>query len=395
MKQNRNRISAVLAVLLGTGLLTGCGDTQTQAADTRSMVAEQTAAASDTDKRGDLNGDGVQDVTDAQLLMQYYVANTLANKKLTWDALLSGLPAADPAETDKAAAAETIQSLMEAMTAGDGEKIFKYSGSGDLMRLMTGSTKTDEEILNDPSFTVNKIESYTLGEVKEDAEALAEYQRLYEQSTADARNAFANKNSEASELRMAYLVMTLLKPVTKMYSCHVSMTSEGKTNEADLLIPCDENGEWRVDFGVQAALTSYLALSKKEAAGSAANNLSKALTSALVDFDEQGIDVSVLDGDYTLSGSDFKNLGAVSYSVSAITKEEALALLKIRVRSYYSAVSELESVSFRLKDGCCVAAAAEKRFGDETFIGSYPKLADIPEDMNVTQVMQKAAELNS
>ena len=372
-------------------------DTQTQAADTRSMIAEQSAAAAaDTDIRGDLNGDGLQDVADAQLLMQYYVANTLANKPQTWAQILSSAPGTDPAEADRENAEKAMKRFLDASVEGDAEKILKYSGMGDLMRLLTGSTKTDEELVNDPSFTVNQIEAYTIGEVQEDPEALAEYQDLYTKSLAEAKNTFANKKAEASELRMAYLVQTILKPVEKMYKCHVSITADGETRENDLNVACDDKGEWRVDLGANAALANYSERSKIAAANSAASSLYKGITSVLVDMDEEGIDVSVLNGDYTLTGAQVAAIDGVDYNVNNITKEQALDLLMVRLNHYFSAATTLEQMSFRIQDGSCIATAVEKKLSDKSFIGSYPQLpSEDTEGMTVSEAMQKAAQYYS
>ena len=395
MRQNRNRIAAALAWLLGAGLLSGCGDTQVQSADTGSMLAEQTAAAAgtaDEDMRGDINGDGYQDVVDAQLLMQYYVSNQVAHKPLSWAELLGKAPVADPKETERQDAERAMKRFLDALVEGDAEKVLKFSGMGDLMRLMLGIAKTDEELIADPSFTVNKIDSYTLGEVKEDPESLAQYQEVYTKSMEEAKNTFADKKAEASELRMAYLVQTILKPAEKMYSCHVSITAEGETKESDMVIACDDKGEWRVDLGTNAALANYSERSKISAVNSAANSLSKALNSALVDMDEEGIDVKVLNGDFTLTGEEFKSVGAVQYNPGAITNDQALDLLKIKTRRYFSAVDTMEYVSFRLTDGVCIAAAAQKKYTDRSFMGTYPILSEIPEGLTLTEVMQKVAE---
>ena len=394
MRRTSRTLAGMLALMLCAGMLSGCGDTQQQAADTRSMITVQDDAAAEDDQRGDLNGDGLQDVTDAQLLMRYYVSNTLSNKPLAWAELSGNAPKTDPKEKDKQAAEKAMKNFLDATVEGDALKVFQYSGMGDMLRMMSKSTKTDEELINDPNFTINKIESYTMGEAVEAPEALAEYQKAYEEGTAKARAVFANSNSAASELRMAYMTLSLLKPATKLYQCNVSMTNEGKTNTSDLMIVCDDRGEWRVDLGVQTSLNRYNERSRKASANSAASTLQKALSSAIVDFDSMGMDVKVLDGDYTWTGAEIKTVGAVSYDVKNITKENAALMLKAQLLKYFDRAGDLVNISFRVKNGSIDSTAVEMHFSSGNVIGVYPQ-TDIPAGTSVTDAMLMAAEKHS
>ena len=40
-------------------------------------------------KIADVNADGVTDLYDAQFILRYYVSNTLAGRKLTWEQILA------------------------------------------------------------------------------------------------------------------------------------------------------------------------------------------------------------------------------------------------------------------------------------------------------------------
>ena len=389
MKRTSRTLAGMLALMLCAGMLSGCGDTQQQAADTRSMITVQDDAAAEDDQRGDLNGDGLQDVTDAQLLMRYYVSNTLSNKPLAWAELIGNAPKTDPKEKDKQAAEKTMKNFLDATVEGDAAKVFQYSGMGDMLRMMSKSTKTDEELINDPDFTINKIESYTMGEAVEAPEALAEYQKAYEEGTAKARAVFANSNSAASELRMAYMTLSLLKPVTKLYQCNVSMTNEGKTNTSDLMIVCDDRGEWRVDLGVNAALSNYTEKANRTSLLSYYQNMPD------IDLDEKenGI-LPLLEGDYTWTGAEIASAESVTYDSTLITRDTAEALLKKQVQYYFAKAADLEYVSFRVKDGICTAAAIQMKLSSGSEIGVYPQM-DIPAGTSVTDAMLMAAEKHS
>ena len=393
MRRNKKTGAVILMAMLGAGMLSGCGSAQIQAADTRRMV-EVLGAAADTDTRGDLNSDGKQDVTDAQLLMRYYVSNSLSSKPLTWAELLEDAPAQDPKDADKKAVEALMKKFLDATVAGDAEQVFKLSGMGDLLRMSSGTTKTDAELLEDPSIQINKIDSYTIGEVTEEPEKLKEYQDAYETAMVNVRKAFGDTNASAQELRTAYMAATVLKPVTKLYSCPVTTTRDGKESSGTIMVACDDRGEWRVDLGVQTSLNRYNERSRKASANSTASKLQKALTSAIVDFDEMGMDVNVFDGDYTWTGAEVKTVGAVSYDVKNITKENAALMLKAQLLKYFDKAGDLVNISFRVKNGSIVAAAAEMHFSSGNVIGVYPQIGDVPADMTVTEAMLKSAGLH-
>ena len=394
MRRTSRTLAGMLALMLCAGMLSGCGDTQQQAADTRSMITVQDDAAAEDDQRGDLNGDGLQDVTDAQLLMRYYVSNTLSNKPLAWAELIGNAPKTDPKEKDKQAAEKTMKNFLDATVEGDAAKVFQYSGMGDMLRMSIGTTKTDEELINDPDFTINRIDSYTIGEVTEEPEKLKEYQDAYETAMVNVRKAFGDTDASAQELRTAYMAATILKPVTKLYSCPVTTTRNGKESSETIMVACDDRGEWRVDLGVQTSLNRYNERSRKASANSAASTLQKALSSAIVDFDSMGMDVKVLDGDYTWTGAEIKTVGAVSYDVKNITKENAALMLKAQLLKYFDRAGDLVNISFRVKNGSIDSTAVEMHFSSGNVIGVNPQM-DIPAGTSVTDAMLMAAEKHS
>ena len=389
MNHNRRTAAILLAAMLSAGCLTSCGGEMQQAADTRSMIAEQSAASASEDMRGDLNGDGLQDVADAQLLVQYYVENTIAGNEISWEQLLG---AASSERADKAAAERVVKNYLEAAKAGDTLGVIEYSGLGDMMRLTSGYMKTNEELAQEEGLKVNKIDSYTIGEPRTDAAMLSELQSDYEKAFAEARAVVENKQAGASELRTAFLTLTLLRPITKLYVYPVSITVDGKTEEEELLITCDEKGAWNMDGGIAASLVRYIAKSRKAVANNAAKSLYNALNASLTMLDEKDVDVRLLDGDYTLTGADFAGLEQQQNIGRSSTKNQVLAELKYQAAQFYDAVKDLKAVSFRIKNGVCVAVAMEKESGDSTLIGAYPLMSEIPDGLTVTEVMQKAAE---
>ncbi len=388
---NHNRKTALIfAALLGAGVLTSCGGDLQQAADTRSMVAEQRIMpAAAEDMRGDLNGDGAQDAADAQLLLQYYAENTLAGNSLTWDQLLG---AASSEAADQAAAKRALKRYLDAAAEGDTLGMIEASGLGDLLRMTKGNMKTNEELAADDGLTVNKIDSYTIGEPKTDAQMLKEYQEETEKALEEARAVVADNKAAASDIRTAFLTLSMVKPLTKMYAFPVTLTQEGKTTEDAVLMTCDEKGEWRVDAGVVTSLVRYITKARKSSVYSSAKTVYNAVSSAMIDMDSQEVNVKLLNGDYIFTGADFENVTQQMNLGASTTKEQQLAQLKYLISKYFPTASELGMISVRLQDGICIAVAVQKEFSDDVLIGTYPRVEEIPDGMSVTEAMQKAAE---
>ena len=124
----------------------------------------------------------------------------------------------------------------------------------------------------------------------------------------------------------------------------------------------------------------------------AAKSLYNALNASVTMLDEKDADIKLLDGDYTLTGADFAGLEQQQNIGRSSTKNQVLAELKYQAAQFYDAVKDLKAVSFRIKNGVCVAVAVEKESGDSTLIGAYPLMSEIPDGLTVTEVMQKAAE---
>lgn len=396
-KQNTKKIAAALTILLSAGMLSGCGDTQTQSADTSSMIAEQTVAAGTKieieDTRGDLNGDGSQDVADAQLLLEYYTENTLGGKKLSWDELLGEENAE---RSDKAAAKRVLEKYLEACKEKDAISVLKYSGLGDVLRLTEGRMMSDEEIAADlMGDDIQQVDSYTIGEPTANAEQLAEFQEAVQEALNGAAEVIANQSASADDLRMAFMIAYLLKPAAKMYMFPLTITAEGKTQESEVAVICDDKGEWRLETGIGLFLVGFMDIVKSSeyaSANMAASSIYKAANSASIDMVEEGVDVGLLAGVHQYSGADFVGLTEQQYDPSTITAEQALAEMRYLISRYYSDAAELESVCLKINAyGVCEVTAVQTKTGDRLMIGTYPACDDLTENMTLQEAMEKAA----
>ncbi len=379
MRQNRNQIAAALTVLLSTGLLFGCGDTQTQTADTRSMVAEQTVAADVDDNRGDLNGDGAQDVQDAQLLLQYYTENTLAGNQQSWDAMLGPEGAA---RADQAAAYRVLKQYLEASKNGDAKLMMKSSDMSDLLRF-ADSTLDMEEDLN-----AEQIDSYTIGEGYTDQEKLVEFQQLVDQVLADMSIAINNTDDNGDSAKsMALLLGYMVKPVTKLYVFPVTTTVDGETSSTEMAVTCDDQGEWYVNTGIGVVMYEFLEMAQKSAVNSYARSVHHAAEASLIEMDEEGMDLSQFNGDFRFSGEEFENV------TEPVTTAPAADVLKYRIALFYMEVSKLDEVMIRIQNGTCMAVAIKTNPENGNRIGTYPVCDDIVDDMPLEEALEQATAI--
>ena len=385
---HKRRSALIFAAMLGAGIFSGCGDTQQQTADTRSMIAEQDAAEFKEEIRADINGDGAQDAADAQLLLQYYTENVLAGNGVSWADLIGP---ENTARAEEAAAKRALTAYLEAAKAGDTLKALEVSGLGDVMRMTMGNIKTNEELVEKGDLKINKIDSYTIGTPRQDEKKLAEYQEQSEKSLTEARELIADQTTSASDLRTAFLVASLVKPMTNMYLFPVTVTIEGKTSEEEIPIVCDDKGDWRMDGGIAASLVSYVNKSRKTAANTAAKNVTNAVNFAAADLDSMYVNIRLLDGDYTFTGADFADLSKQANIGASSDKEQLLAMFKYYVSVYFNDIISLKTITFRLQNGVCIAAAVEQESSGHVQIGTYPILSSIPDGMTVAEALQEAA----
>ncbi len=382
MKQTRKIIASALALMISVGMMSGCGDTQTQTADTRSMVAEQSVAANvDTDvddDRGDLNRDGAQDVEDAQLLLQYYTENTLAGNIQSWNTMLGPEAAA---RADQAAADRTIKQYMEAMKNKDVKLVMKYSDMRDLSRFSDSVLGLEEDM------EMQEIDSYTIEEATTDPETLAEFQQMNDKMLADMSAILGDDDADPEMKNLMLVLGYMVKPVTKVYAYRVTAAIANTSSQSTIYVTCDDEGEWYVNSGMAHIIYEFLEMANEAAAKSTAKTLSNAVNATLIELDEEGYSLKDFDGDYRFTGEDFVGLTEPEYG--APVEDE----LKYRIGSFYdeSEISALNDMLIRVKDGICLAAAVEVESNiGATLIGTYPAVSDLSQDATLEEALEQA-----
>jgi hypothetical protein len=138
-----------------------------------------------------------------------------------------------------------------------------------------------------------------------------------------------------------------------------------------------EDGAWKVDM-LAFSLIGYVQKSKITSANANAKSLYNAFNSSLADMDVENEDTMKLNGIYTFKGSDFENLKEKNTT--------GMEKLKQKVFSYFSDITKIEEVSFRIENGSCVATAVKPAKGavfdihsdgEVQTYGAYPKMVTV------------------
>ena len=117
-----------------------------------------------------------------------------------------------------------------------------------------------------------------------------------------------------------------------------------------------------------------------------ATTLYQAAQSALRDMDTDGIDLSLLSGDYRFRYSDFSS---VSVPQTILTESDALAKLRSVMLIYVDQMTVFDQAMISVKDGVCTAVAVQTESetdpdtGEETKVfGCYPNALQSGHDYN-------------
>ena len=301
-----------------------------------------------------------------------------------------------PASADAKA---VLEGFMKGMMNADRAALKKYSNFSayfTAMRAMSAQlgaidddessrkTMTDAELedklfgeLEDPD---NRIKSFKILRSAQNDTMRDEINKGIDELQQEIREA----DEEDIEKYKEYLEKLIMN-YPKILECHmfeVELT-EGSRNPHTEVIPVTltKNG-MTVDLLYGSAMSGYTSRAKLSSANSAAKTLYTAGNAALTDLDAEDADISVLDGTYTLKGSDFKNLSQVSINSQNRRDRNALfKALKYKMWVYFEKIEELEEISFKIERGMMKATALQK--GDASdpvtgepyaLYGTYPHM---------------------
>lgn len=174
--------------------------------------------------------------------------------------------------------------------------------------------------------------------------------------------------SEASEDELDDQNKTLLdvfKKINKICSFDVEITINGEEDSDTMYVFCIDN-EWKVDMIIMSML-QYVDKSKQASANSSASTIYKAMMSALVEFDEMGIDCSSLEGKVVTQ----KGLSKGNTDLKTITSVKPEDIAAYASKFYVDMTDGIWAAKFDSSGMMkCIYYA---KSADSTVIGAYPQ----------------------
>lgn len=322
--------------------------------------------------RGDLNGDGLQDITDAQLLVQYYAENVLAGNSVTWAELIGKLPSESAGNRELKQAQAALKEFMEAAKSRDGAKLLEVTDLRELIAVQAKTEMSEEDMQKEALEIIGSVDEYQIRSGKIDADMLTRYQESAKEVMADQRAILNDSNATAEQLRNYIKITEILKPVDCFAVFTVSVRNPDKEAVEEELVLKRVSGSWYIDTGMASTLSRYIKKATNAVANTNASSLFKAISSSLTVMDADNYDVILLNGTYILNGSDFADLEKPAALSGVPTQDKLLDILKYYVSVYFSNVTELNRVGFYVKNGVCKFTVIEQKKGEKVTIGTYP-----------------------
>lgn len=161
--------------------------------------------------------------------------------------------------------------------------------------------------------------------------------------------------------------------VTEGCMAEVTMESDGETETMELPFYKIEGEGWNGEMILYPAMIGYVKKSKQSAINSVANSMSKAANTALVEMDEQGLDI---DGTFII-GSDSN--GDLNHNVNSNFDIETFSNV---MKNYFSDISDL-NYFLVVNGGVCEYVVCEKTNDEDfsKFVGTYP-IKSVPKSFN-------------
>lgn len=359
----RRILCAVSALLLAGSLMTACGTQDDAGEDNRLLTETETLPIeADAESTDTASADG-----------------TAASAVTTTAAETASLD-----DSDIAAARAAAEQFWESCLQGDADAMLAGTNLAETLPLMFAEDEIDGMLaeLRESLLEISDVlVSYELGEGAVDAELLAQYNEAVEL----LRGELADLDEVPDEAMLQWLV-----PLDGICVFPVTVTESNGTVSTENMTVVQQDGKWSVDILLMEILSelmlSYVDVSETQSANIAAKSLDNAALAALTDLDAEGMDLSLLQGDYMLTGDDFASAVKVT---DPQTESQALAAMQYRVMLYFSDAALLDAVMLRIENGICTAAAVEKNGA----FGTYPYPADAETVLrNIEQALQYAVD---
>ena len=287
---------------------------------------------------------------------------------------------------------DVMKRFLKACQASNEDDILAYSNLKfyyNIMDEVNPDVKAEfHEMLED----IMILTDYTIQSGKRNVKLMEAYNE--EMKSGDSAQSFKELKEKAPS--HAADVEHLISPIKDMCHFTVAYEQNGKTHtETFFLEQYADTSEWCVDMvGIteMAFMESFVVRSRISRANSDAKSLFNAINTALIEMDEQDLNVVSLDGRHEYKSTDFKGKKIDSKNL----EEQLLA----RTAQYDKEIDY--SVGFTIENGVCIATAVlldenyEDLIEEETYAlyGTYPVVSDKDNSMRFDSIQDalKAAE---
>ena len=366
---------------LQLAVLSACSGSSGSAGDSVSSAAETTTAAAETTEQttADTTAETTTETaTQTSTSPAETAAQTTASSGAAGTAPQQVQNTGSQADYDAAKAA--ADRLMQAMQAGDADAVIAASNYGlyiELMKENGEAAQTDIEAELREGLSTLAVKDYTVGTGTERADLLQVYLDVVGEVPEDPEDA------------AQYQAMMQKLPTPKqLYVFPVSVTADTDDNSDEMYVIRTADG-WTVDTWLMPEIFFTLRL-KVSSANSGAKSLYNAVNAALTDMDSEGMDLSSLNGTHTMRGSELAGLPAPDALPAG---SNAYLILKSKAVSYYDDLSELDQISFVIRNGAVNAAAVQKgTIGEKKLFGCYPRTTTWDDILNRNFTIETALD---
>lgn len=170
--------------------------------------------------------------------------------------------------------------------------------------------------------------------------------------------------------------------ITDGCMAEVTIEADGETQTIELPFYKIKGEGWHCEMILYPAMIGYVKKSKQSAINSVANSMSKAANTALVEMDEQGLDI---DGTFII-GSDSN--GDLNHNANSNFDIETFSNV---MKNYFSDISDL-NYFLVINGGVCEYVVCEKTNDEDfsKFVGTYP-IKSVPKSFNESFFESKPA----
>ena len=389
----QKRIWAALAALMMAASLAGCTEKDSSGiAETEtdtSVITENTESSTDGTAEGttEASESGTQSDTE-QSETAAKTDGTASSGKSSTEPAVSGVTEYEDVPEAGKPAYDVLTGFLEACRAGDADKIIAAS---NLDAFAEAEGETDVRGIAKEM----KIEQYWIGGCAENKTILG----LYREYRADALDRISRLEGEDKQRAQSY--MKVLPDIDSVWRFNVTMkaSADGEKKEHPFYVVHMKDG-WKVDVCVLDAMSGYVGKSEITKANSVARMISNAFNSALIDADATGYKVSVLAGDYDLTGNAFKGLKAPDSSKAEnADKTAVLNYVLYNVQQYYNEITDVTLMKISIGSNGTVKGVAvahgsmpDAETGKTQYVfGTYPRQMT-KDDLNNVRTLQQALD---